>query len=84
MIFLPCATPVMVIGVDVCVMSVLWRAGLRPGLLGVSDRRVLARFGPHVCRVCGYSLIGNVSGVCPECGVRREDRQGGVDERAIR
>jgi hypothetical protein len=21
-----------------------------------------------VCRKCGYSLIGNVSGVCPECG----------------
>jgi hypothetical protein len=22
------------------------------------------------CRRCGYSLTGNVSGVCPECGMR--------------
>ena len=22
------------------------------------------------CRKCGYNLTGNVSGVCPECGVR--------------
>jgi len=22
------------------------------------------------CGVCGYDLIGNVSGVCPECGKR--------------
>ncbi len=24
--------------------------------------------GPHMCRVCGYNLTGNVSGICPECG----------------
>jgi hypothetical protein len=36
------------------------------------------------CRGCGYDLRGSPSGICPECGVRREDRQGGVDERAIR
>jgi len=23
---------------------------------------------PELCRCCGYSLRGNVSGVCPECG----------------
>ena len=23
-----------------------------------------------VCAICGYSLIGNVSGVCPECGTK--------------
>ena len=23
---------------------------------------------PGVCRRCGYSLTGNVSGICPECG----------------
>ncbi len=28
------------------------------------------------CIRCGYDLTGNVSGRCPECGVRREDRQG--------
>ncbi len=24
--------------------------------------------GPPTCRACGYYLIGNISGVCPECG----------------
>ena len=29
---------------------------------------------PLVCRVCGYNLTGNTSGVCPECGtpIRKE------------
>jgi hypothetical protein len=26
--------------------------------------------GRGLCRGCGYSLCGNVSGVCPECGVK--------------
>ena len=26
---------------------------------------------PRRCRSCGYDLTGNVSGVCPECGVAR-------------
>ncbi len=26
------------------------------------------RIPPGHCRVCGYDLTGNVSGVCPECG----------------
>ncbi|MFH1746135.1 MAG: hypothetical protein ABIG44_03720 [Planctomycetota bacterium] len=30
------------------------------------DRR---RIPPGHCRKCGYNLTGNVSGVCPECGV---------------
>ncbi len=30
---------------------------------------LLARFPPScVCRMCGYDLTGNVTGVCPECG----------------
>jgi len=24
----------------------------------------------HLCPECGYCLVGNASGVCPECGVR--------------
>jgi rubrerythrin len=23
----------------------------------------------HVCYHCGYDLTGNVSGICPECGM---------------
>lgn len=26
------------------------------------------RHAPNTCSICGYSLIGNTSGVCPECG----------------
>ncbi len=25
---------------------------------------------PHCCQHCGYNLTGNVSGICPECGVK--------------
>lgn len=38
----------------------------------------------NVCRGCGYDLRGSVSGLCPECGVRQDDRQGGVGERVAR
>ncbi len=31
-----------------------------------ADRRCIP---PGHCRKCGYNLTGNVSGVCPECGV---------------
>jgi hypothetical protein len=35
--------------------------------LFLCDRR---RIPPGHCRKCGYSLTGNVSGICPECGVK--------------
>jgi hypothetical protein len=28
---------------------------------------------PLECHECGYSLIGNVTGICPECGTGRPD-----------
>ena len=34
-------------------------------------RRAQRLDGGH-CQSCGYDLTGNVSGVCPECGVRIE------------
>ncbi len=34
-------------------------------------RRSRARRQRHCCESCGYSLIGNASGVCPECGHAR-------------
>ena len=33
-------------------------------------RRIRDREKGGLCLQCGYSLAGNVSGVCPECGMR--------------
>ncbi len=32
--------------------------------------RFARRARPGCCRLCGYDLAGNTSGVCPECGTR--------------
>ncbi len=42
-----------------------WRCSLCRGRFQVGR----ARIGPLSCRSCGYNLTGNVSGICPECGV---------------
>jgi len=36
-----------------------------------TDRRI----PPGHCQNCGYNLTGNVSGVCPECGVSAPPQQ---------
>jgi hypothetical protein len=41
-----------------------------PAYAAVLDRR--SRASPDVCRTCGYSLTGNISGTCPECGTRTD------------
>jgi hypothetical protein len=50
----------------------LW---IPPLILGISTfflwRRRLRRPPGH-CQSCGYNLMGNVSGVCPECGKQIE------------
>lgn len=33
---------------------------------------VRTRRGRDVCRQCGYSLLGNATGVCPECGTKTQ------------
>jgi predicted Zn-ribbon and HTH transcriptional regulator len=43
-------------------------AGLRVGFMGVSKAEVERLLAPGVCKTCGYSLLGNTSGKCPECG----------------
>jgi hypothetical protein len=37
-------------------------------LMYVHVTRPKLRAARGLCRMCGYSLIGNRSGVCPECG----------------
>jgi hypothetical protein len=41
---------------------------LTAGCLALTYLRLPVRRGPGDCVRCGYSLIGNTSGVCPECG----------------
>ena len=35
-------------------------------------RKRLIRQLPDHCRVCGYDLIGNLKGICPECGSKND------------
>jgi hypothetical protein len=54
------------VGVVVC-------AAVEAALLAnvIARRRLRVRLGRVLagrCPVCGYSLMGNISGVCPECG----------------
>jgi hypothetical protein len=45
----------------------LLAAAVPTGLLFYRDRRLIP---PGHCGECGYDLTGNVSGVCPECGLK--------------
>ncbi len=57
--------------VDGVVVMPLWIclviAAAPTAFLWWRDRR---RIPPGHCQKCGYNLTGNVSGVCPECGVK--------------
>lgn len=48
---------------------VMKKAGIRVGLMGARDEEVRQIVESEVCSTCGYNLTGNVSGICPECGV---------------
>jgi hypothetical protein len=54
------------------------------GLLAVLRRLKSGEQVNHpLCRKCGYSLTGNVSGVCPECGAEaRSGQLSGVGHRS--
>jgi len=50
-----------------------------PGLsLGYAAVRACRRRRGNRCLHCGYDLTGNVSRVCPECGLRIDDRSAAV------
>jgi hypothetical protein len=55
-------------GLDTCVMPTVLDIlfGFAAWSLG---RRLNRRSEPGHCLHCGYDLTGNVSGICPECGV---------------
>ena len=43
-----------------------------PCLAYLRRRRNRRLKASNLCRACGYDLTGNVSGVCPECGVNAQ------------
>jgi hypothetical protein len=65
---LPWVNIVICLGIAGLAARALKRIGLPVGLTGVSDEVVSQLLSGLRCLSCGYSLIGNVSGVCPECG----------------
>jgi hypothetical protein len=62
-------------------LIIVWAAVLGVGLAGMLWLCCRLKFKPTTasepqCRRCGYLVVGNVSGVCPECG--NDLRAGGV------
>lgn len=59
-----------VVGVQIpYLLALLWITPAVRGLRTMRRRRVhRRREQSSECLECGYSLVGNVSGVCPECG----------------
>ncbi len=68
LLFTPCMGVVGLVGVSMYATRVLRRAGIPVGLHGARDADVQRHVSYLHCHVCGYLLIGNVSGICPECG----------------
>lgn len=52
------------------ISTLLFFAPIRVYLLWMSahNRKIETRQKTNCCTTCGYSLTGNISGVCPECG----------------
>lgn len=68
LLFAPCISLLIMLGVNQRATRALRKAGLKVGLLGVKDVDVVRILSAYRCHICGYDLHGNVSGRCPECG----------------
>lgn len=68
LLLMPCLGVLLLLAANSRATRTLRSAGLKVGLTGVKDDDVERVLGPYRCRRCGYSLIGNTSGRCPECG----------------
>lgn len=60
--------PTTILWPGVLVNTFLYAAVLAALFLGVGSLRRACRRCCERCITCGYSLAGNTSGVCPECG----------------
>ncbi len=68
LLFAPCINLLVLLGINHRATKLLRTAGVRVGLLGARDEDVVRHISSLHCRNCGYLLVGNVSGICPECG----------------
>lgn len=68
LMFAPCVNLIVLLAINSSATNALRAAGLKVGLLGVSDEQVVRLLGANRCRECGYLLVGNTTGICPECG----------------
>ncbi len=75
LLFAPCINLLVLLGINHRATRLLRTAGVRVGLLGARDEDVLRHISSLHCRNCGYLLVGNVSGICPECGTPVADAQ---------
>lgn len=66
-LFIPCINLLLLLVINNRAVTELRMAGLRVGFMGVKDEDVVNLLSRFTCRGCGYSLVGNVSGRCPEC-----------------
>jgi hypothetical protein len=73
MLLAPCVNVLVLLSANGMATRALQRAGLKVGLMGVSDDTVVRFLGAYRCHQCGYSLIGNITGICPECGTPAGD-----------
>jgi hypothetical protein len=64
----PCGNLLLLVLINMSVTRTLRRAGIRVGFMGANLADVERAINPLLCRGCGYNLVGNVSGYCPECG----------------
>lgn len=65
------------LGIARMAANALRRTGLPVGIMGVNGDAVVHHLSMPACSNCGYSLIGNISGVCPECGSAARSEQVG-------
>ncbi len=64
----PCLSLLALLSANSQATNALRYAGIKVGFMGASDRNVVSVLGGNQCSACGYLLVGNVSGACPECG----------------
>jgi len=68
LLLMPCLNFIVLYLIDMAVVRSLRRGGVRVGFFGPSAAAVRWLRSPDLCKGCGYSLVGNTSGRCPECG----------------